>query len=81
MTKQPAEMAQDEALLENYELLSFLKAVVGIGQNGDDSVSLCLDNNAIRGLGCILDRCFTLNSHALGLATDARLDAERRVDS
>ena len=81
MTKQTAEMAQDEALLENYELLSFLKAVVGMGQTGDESVSLCLDNNAMRGLGCILDRCFDLNSHALGLATDARLDAERRADS
>ena len=81
MTRQLAEMAQDEALLENYELLSFLKAVVGIGQNGDESVNLCLDNNAMRGLGCILDRCFDLNSHALGLATDARLDAERRADS
>ena len=81
MTRQLAEMAQDEALLENYELLSFLKAVVDIGQNGDESVSLCLDNNAMRGLGCILDRCFDLNSHALGLATDARLDAERRADS
>ena len=81
MTRQLAEMAQDEALLENYELLSFLKAVVGIGQNCDDPVSLCLDNNAMRGLSCILDRCFTLNSHALGLATDARLAAERRTIS
>lgn len=74
-------MAQAEALLENYELLSFLKAVVGIDSTGDESVGLCLDDNAMRGLGCILGRCFDHNSHALGLATDARLNPERRADS